>query len=64
MFSLKLQQEARVGRYKKGYEQRLWVGEERQQLAPKRTLVSLANRVLGCKKVIPPEIYGLFLTLI
>lgn len=64
MFSLKLQQEARVVRYKKDYEQRLWVEEERQQLALKRTPVSLADRVLSYKKVIPHEIYGLFLTVI
>jgi len=64
MFSLKSQQEARLGRCKKGYEQRLWIEEESQHLDPKIALVSLANRVLGYKKVISPQIGGLFLTLI
>lgn len=53
-----------VVRYKTDYEQKLWVAEERQQLASNRALVSLANKVLGYKKVIPPEIYGIFLTVI
>lgn len=30
LYILKLQQEARVGRYKTGHEQRLWDEEERQ----------------------------------
>lgn len=53
-----------MGMYRKDYEQRLWAEEEKQQLALKTTLVSLSNRVLGYKKVIPPEIFGLFLTFI
>lgn len=48
----------------KGYEQRPCVEEERQQLAPERTLISLANRVPSYKKVMSHEIYGLFIAVL